>query len=95
MECDSVRIGLNGTRLTILGLKANFTIVKSRKLAIPDLPNKTSACEYSYGSCWVLSPPREASAIQAKTFHTDNVNLPGIQALLPKGYSSPLLALMA
>ena len=40
MECDSVRIGLNGTRLTILGLKANFTIVKSRKLAIPDLPYK-------------------------------------------------------
>ena len=31
------------------------------------------------------SPPREASAIQTETFHTDEVNLPRNQASLPNG----------
>ena len=39
----------------------------------------------------LLSPPREASPIWAKKIHTDDVNLPRIQASLQNGYSAPLL----
>ena len=47
------------------------------------------ACEYSrITSGLILSRLREASVIRAEKFHTDDVNMPRIQASLPNGYSS-------
>ena len=49
----------------------------------PHLKKNPDTTLLPHGSAASVSPPREASRIQAETFHTDDVKMPRIRAVLP------------